>query len=665
MCNFWKSIAFLLFGVFTFTESKCPKECRCSLDDRGRKTVTCQKGGMRDAIPIPDMEEETQILIISAPHRFPNHLSLGPIFKQLKKLEEIHIKWSAVPNIGAHSFWGLKNLKVLNLTHNSLSTLMDSNFKGVGSLKHLDLSYNEIQSVPSAAFRYVKHLHSLNLSHNKIKQLVTRIFFGLTRLEHLDLSDNPLGSIVPELFSDTPVLKKLSCAACQLEEIHENVLKMISEVKDLDFRNNNLLTIPEGISALESLMSVKLDGNKIQRIAEYAFTESPVTHVYLSHNELTEIEFQAFSNSTVTHLDLSYNRLSSLNSGGFPFVLEGLRELQLSGNPLQTDEFFSLLNNALQLHHLGLGDVGLSELPSIIGRGRGLHSLNISSNFISVLPYELFSTSPHLRLLDISFNKFEGIGEDVLEALSLAKDLRILKLRGNPWQCDQCHVAPLLKWLQRSPDQESGCDEPKVWTCLKCIGPDTVKHQPLALLPPGDLPKCKIPPTKASLSQSDPSSKSLNIDTEPLTDEAHRQYVDILDELKIAPPLDDRPVYSRDGLSTNQGDTRDGTIITNNTLTVFFGVLSFLIIIICVLVLAVVIRRKHLNSSNILNVNNFRIASVVSRRNNKSNDSASRRGSSEKDEIRTQHMTELDVKVDVLGKIEDSNCDEIRESEIT
>ena len=567
---------------------KCPDQCRCSLDGKGRRKVICQNGGMRDSIPISDISSDTQILVITAPPYKQNYLSLGPIFKGFRNLEEVHIKYSAVPNIGAHSFWGLKELRVLNLTRNSLSTLMDTNFKGINALRHLDLSYNHIESVPSAVFRYVRHLHSLSLANNRIETLVTRIFFGLTRLEHLDLSHNPLGVIQPELFSDIPVLKKFSCAGCKLNEVSGDTLMMVPEVKDLDLRNNYLLEIPDGLLTLTNLMSLKLDGNQISHVAEYTFTDSPVTHVFLSHNSITNIELGAFINSSISHLDISYNRLSDLVSGGFSDVLSTIRDLQISGNPLQTDQLFELLQQAHQLHHLGMGDIGLSEVPNVIGHGRGLHSLNLSSNFLSNIPREIFISSPKLRLLDLSNNEFEGINVDVLDAMSLSKELRILRLENNPWQCDDCHVAPLLQWLQHSPDQESGCSESKVWTCLRCVGPKGLKDQPLSLLPMGDLPKCVILPTKASPSMRQPSSKTV-IDTEPLTDEASREYVDILDELKVGPPLADQPVYARDGFS---GNVQSSDTDNSDLVTVGLGVLALLLIIGSISAACILIYRK-------------------------------------------------------------------------
>ena len=93
----------------------CPKECRCSLDDRGRKRILCGAGGLKDPIPVLDMASDTEVMILTAPENNPNTLTLGPIFNGLRKLEEIHVTRSGVPALGAHSFWGLNRLRILNL----------------------------------------------------------------------------------------------------------------------------------------------------------------------------------------------------------------------------------------------------------------------------------------------------------------------------------------------------------------------------------------------------------------------------------------------------------------------------------------------------------------------------------------------------------------------
>ncbi|XP_071516420.1 uncharacterized protein [Panulirus ornatus] len=487
------ALLLVLLWAFASTSWACPRSCRCSLDERGRRGIRCESGGMRDPLPVTNMGAETELLVISAPPNNPNSFTLGPIFKGLQRLEEVHITHSGIPALGAHSFWGLQRLHVLNLTNNHISALMDTNFRGADALRHLDLSHNRIQSVPSAVFRHVRHLRTLTLAHNVVPELVPRIFFGLARLERLDLSHNPLGDLQPERFTDVPELRQLSCAGCHLSSISNILLETLPQLRDLDLRNNRLTQVPRGIAsnALPHLVTLRIDGNHLSFVERGAISGSPLTSLHISHNRISRLEVDAFANSSMRHLDISYNRLSHLEPSALEDTLHQLHDFQLSGNSLHVDQLLTILPKARQLRRLGLGDMGLTRLPpELLRHSRHLHHLNISANYLTSFSTEVLYNAPHLRSLDLSLNNFRGLDDAFFESVTTAPELRTLRLEGNPWHCDQCHVGPLLRWLQDAPDQESGCSEPRVWTCLQCVGPRGVSGLALALLPPGDLPPC-------------------------------------------------------------------------------------------------------------------------------------------------------------------------------
>ena len=44
---------------------RCPERCLCRPDDRGRKVVECDAGSLGTAIPVFDMDRETQVRVIS------------------------------------------------------------------------------------------------------------------------------------------------------------------------------------------------------------------------------------------------------------------------------------------------------------------------------------------------------------------------------------------------------------------------------------------------------------------------------------------------------------------------------------------------------------------------------------------------------------------------
>lgn len=205
--NWTRIIILLIILTITTNETSaiCPTECFCNLDDSGRRQVVCTEGGMQAPIPINQMDPQTEVIIIAAPEYNENDLTIGPIFQQFKRLEELHIVRSNIPAIGKHSFWGVPSIKVLNLTHNNISNIYDHNFIGMANLLELYLSNNRIDSLPSGTFRHLSELRVLSLAHNRITELVPRLFLKLGKLKNLDLSGNPLKELTPEVFKDVQV----------------------------------------------------------------------------------------------------------------------------------------------------------------------------------------------------------------------------------------------------------------------------------------------------------------------------------------------------------------------------------------------------------------------------------------------------------------------------
>lgn len=187
-------------------QSICPSECVCSLDDRGRRQVVCTKGGMVVPLPISMIDPAVEVLKITAPDDSQNSLTIGPIFQQFSRIEEIHIVKSNIPAIGKHSFWGVTNLKVLNLSHNNISQVFDSNFRGLVQLTELYLDDNRIESIVSGTFRHLTELRVLSVAKNRITKLAPRQFLSLAKLHHLDLSGNAIEELAPDVFKDVQVI---------------------------------------------------------------------------------------------------------------------------------------------------------------------------------------------------------------------------------------------------------------------------------------------------------------------------------------------------------------------------------------------------------------------------------------------------------------------------
>lgn len=99
----------LLIPAFACGYLHCPTKCTCNLDERGRIQTVCNRGGMT-SIPILEMDPNTEVLIIRGPR---NNFTIGPIFRNLQRLEILRITYSKLPSVGTYSFWGVERLRIL------------------------------------------------------------------------------------------------------------------------------------------------------------------------------------------------------------------------------------------------------------------------------------------------------------------------------------------------------------------------------------------------------------------------------------------------------------------------------------------------------------------------------------------------------------------------
>lgn len=203
MLLYWQFVSSSLVLLFLCPSTAlCPPQCTCRQDEKGKRKVSCTRGGMLNPIPTSAMDPGMEILEISAPNDQWNILTLGSIFQNFRQLEEVHIVRSSLLQIGMHAFWGVPTLKVLNLTFNNLSAVYDHNFRGLANLVELHLDDNAISRLSSGVFRHLTELRILTLQRNRLLELVPRLFVKLGKLEVLKLSGNKLEELDPEVFKD-------------------------------------------------------------------------------------------------------------------------------------------------------------------------------------------------------------------------------------------------------------------------------------------------------------------------------------------------------------------------------------------------------------------------------------------------------------------------------
>ncbi|XP_017779573.1 PREDICTED: leucine-rich repeat-containing protein 15-like [Nicrophorus vespilloides] len=447
----------------------CPTGCTCRQSDKGRRRVSCPKGGMLDPIPIQDMSPDMEVLDISAPADNWNKLTLGPLFQNFKSLQELHITRSNILQIGMHAFWGVPSLQVLNLSFNNITAVFDHNFRGLVNLIELYLNDNRIHKLPMGSFKHLSELRVLNLERNQIADLVPRLFVKLSKLEVLKLSFNPVLELNPEVFKDIPELRVLQCRGCGLRRINTQIYHLLPYLSHLDLGNNRMQFVEaDEFVDLHRLRVLRMDGNQLPVVLEKTFVNNVhLRSLCLARNRLAKVTNEAFLNLTnLVELDISYNKLDKLEGESLQPVADKLQKLLISGNLFGLPVIRTALQIASKVNDLGLADMKIAEIPAGLLPDH-IQRLNLSGNYLSNVSLQMLPLQ--LVALDISRNKLRGLKEHVIMRL---EELEEVRLENNSWSCDLCHISPMLFRANQS----------RVLKGVKCATPASLKGRLLSSL---------------------------------------------------------------------------------------------------------------------------------------------------------------------------------------
>lgn len=176
-------------------------------------------------------------------------------------------------------------------------------------IKILNASHNLITTIPKGTFPKLYELHTIDLSHNNLSSIFNSVFQPLFSLRLLNLSHNSLESIKPSTFGTLPSLLEIDLSFNQLKEVARGSLARLTTTRKLSLR-----------------------GNRIKSLFQLPIS---VSHLDLSYNEFEEIPPKLWpSMNSLLSLDLSYNQLGDrLVKGSFLNLLT-LQRLNLNYNGL-------------------------------------------------------------------------------------------------------------------------------------------------------------------------------------------------------------------------------------------------------------------------------------------------------------------------------------------
>ncbi|XP_033634125.1 uncharacterized protein LOC117295536 [Asterias rubens] len=452
----------------------CLEDCTC---DDFSQSVTCANLGLPD-IPYSSVRNNTRALYLhgnmiqpltgQSIRRFrqlrlldisDNHVFFisDDAFENQGKLVKLSLKGNNMTVIPVGALSKLRALRELDLTHNRISFLSPMSFVNLTKLQNLSLGWNEIHLISGDAFIGMDLLRILSLESNFLDEMPIGSLRGCNRLEHFYGSNNNIGTFV----NDSETLSQFSARSwfepseptrLLTLDLSHNVIDILSNscyqgMTSLIYLDMTFNFIREFqldlVVDLVSLDTLKLGNNPLSTLPPTLLLNmTNLMNVEFPNCELSEIPLGFFTNLTqIQTIDFTNNGLSNAEFMHAVHQSPYLRHLYLGRNSL-TELPADGLTGFFNLQILDLSENSLTKLPNLEGL-ESLETLDVSDNFISRIGPHAFRDTRIVHL-DFARNEIQKVFESTFNEIP---DLEVVKVKGNPWVCDECG----LQWTMDNP----------------------------------------------------------------------------------------------------------------------------------------------------------------------------------------------------------------------
>jgi len=226
----------------------------------------------------------------------------------------------------------------------------------------------------------ILRLHFMGLQ--RLPEQITR----MSNLRELHLSAQSSLKALPPTLTWLQSLHVLNCSANAIELLPEELQfwKSFEFLRVLKLSDNRIKQVPASLAALRRLEDLDLSGNRINMIADGAFTGmSRLKSLRAESNLLKALPSSIKELSSLADLFLTWNKLEDLPSQ-LGSEMKSLKRLYLGSNLLTT--LPEGLAEANSLTNLVVTRNKMKELPSFIFRCNALEELDVQANELIELP---------------------------------------------------------------------------------------------------------------------------------------------------------------------------------------------------------------------------------------------------------------------------------------
>jgi len=243
--------------------------------------------------------------------------------RRIGDLKELYLDHNCINNVPANVFRELKNLTILDLSNNQLSSI-PSEVSELKELKVFNVSHNNLTNLPNEIGQLVKLTH-LDIGFNFIETINTEALSNLANLRILMMQRNYFNRLPTSLFAKLPLLESFSisgspCFHPLKQRVYEAIATRVTKV---DFSDSGVTCLPIEIGSIANLVDLDLSNNRIKDLPPQIGKLSNLTSLNISNNLIEQLPWQISKLDKLKSLSIVGNPLSFDVKLNLPDVMVG------------------------------------------------------------------------------------------------------------------------------------------------------------------------------------------------------------------------------------------------------------------------------------------------------------------------------------------------------